>query len=68
MMSLSPHSLQLCLATITLVVGLLLIFIAFWVPPMGAIHPSVLTAFGEMLTFVGAIVGIDYRYRKRCAE
>ena len=59
----SPRMLQLCLATTTLVVGLLLITTAFWVPPVGVIHPSILTAFGEMLTFVGAIVGIDYRYR-----
>lgn len=45
--------------------GVVLIGMAFWVPPVGAIHPSVLTAFGEILTFAGTILGIDYKYRSR---
>lgn len=43
--------------------GCLLIVAAFVVPPTGEIHPSVLTAFGEILTFAGAVLGIDYNYR-----
>ena len=31
-------------------------------PPMGIIHPSVLAAFGEILTFAGALMGLDYKY------
>lgn len=45
--------------------GVVLIGMAFWVPPVGVIHPSVLTAFGEILTFAGTILGIDYKYRSR---
>ena len=36
---------------------------AFIVPPTGVIDPSVLTAFGEILTFAGSLIGIDYHYR-----
>lgn len=43
--------------------GLVLLFSGFWVNPTGVIHPSVLTAFGEALTFVGAIWGIDFHYK-----
>ena len=30
---------------------------------MGVIDPMVLTAFGEILTFSGALLGMDYHYR-----
>lgn len=43
--------------------GIALIITAFFVPPMGTIDPTVLTAYGETLTFAGALVGIDYHYR-----
>ena len=56
-------SLQMCLATLTVVFGCVLIGAAFLVPPSGVIDPTVLAAFGEILTFAGAIIGIDYRYR-----
>ena len=45
--------------------GAVLILTAFFVPPMGKIDASVLTAFGEMLTFSGTVLGIDYKYKQR---
>lgn len=45
--------------------GVQLIFSAFWVPPTGEIDVSVLTAFGEVLTFSGSLIGIDYHYRHK---
>lgn len=56
-------TLQLVLAVAMAIFGCLLIVAAFVVPPTGEIHPSVLTAFGEILTFAGAVLGIDYNYR-----
>ena len=35
----------------------------FCCPPLGEIHNSVLIAFGEILTFSGRLIGIDYKYR-----
>lgn len=48
--------------------GAVLITIAFFVPPMGVIDPSVLAAFGEILTFVGSLIGIDYHYKAKGRE
>ncbi len=44
--------------------GVALLIAGLSVPPHGEIHPSVLTAFGEILCFVGAIKGIDYKKKK----
>lgn len=38
-------------------------FAGFCVPPTGVIDNSVLVAFGEILTFVGSLFGIDYHYK-----
>ncbi len=56
-------NLQLAVATILVLAGLVLIFAGFYVPPLGEIHNSVLIAFGELLTFAGSLFGIDYRYK-----
>jgi hypothetical protein len=37
----------------------------FLCPPLGEIHPTILTAFGEVLTFSGALLGMDYKYRSK---
>ena len=56
---------QMCLATLTVVFGCVLIGAAFLVPPSGVIDPTVLAAFGEILTFAGTVLGIDYKYRSK---
>ena len=48
-------TIQLILAVSMAIFGCVMIVAAFLVPPTGEIHPSVLTAFGEILTFAGAI-------------
>lgn len=57
--------LQLCVATVTVVAGMALITTGFFVPPLGVIDASVLTAFGEILTFAGALFGMDYHYKQK---
>lgn len=54
---------QLRSAVFLVFVGAALLVAGFVVSPVGEIHSSVLVAFGEVLTFVGAVFGIDYRYR-----
>ena len=51
------------MALLLCVAGLTLLFFGFWVPPPGEIHSSVLIAFGEISTFAGALVGVDYSYK-----
>lgn len=43
--------------------GLALLTVSFLVPPLGTIDPSVLAAFGEILTFSGSVIGMDSHYR-----
>ena len=59
----TKHTLQLILAVAMVVFGCTMITVAFFCPPSGEIHHSVLAAFGEILTFAGAVIGIDYRYK-----
>ena len=45
--------------------GVIIIMISFFIPPIGVIDSSVLVAFGEVLTFSGSLLGIDYKYKLR---
>ena len=54
---------QLILAVSLCVFGGILLIAGFCCPPLGEIHHSVLIAFGEILTFSGSLIGIDYKYR-----
>ena len=44
-------------------IGIGLLWTSLFIPPLGIIDASVLAAVGEVLTFSGALVGIDYSYR-----
>lgn len=65
MMNLQKHkpTLQLMAAMLLILVGCGLLIAGFVVAPPGEIHNSVLIAFGEILTFAGALFGIDYHYK-----
>ena len=56
---------QLAIAVVATLFGLTLVGISLFLPPRGVIDRTVLTAYGETLTFVGALIGIDYHYRSR---
>ena len=56
-------TIQVILSVILILAGLVLLFLGFHTPPLGQIHDSVLVAFGEVCTFAGALLGIDYTYR-----
>lgn len=59
------HKYQIYIAIILVCFGVILIIIAFCIPPAGVIDPTVLTAYGETLTFSGSLIGIDYHYRSK---
>lgn len=63
MLQKSKLNFRLAVATILTVVGCGLLIAGFIVPPLGIIDSSVLVAFGETSTFVGAVLGIDYNYK-----
>ena len=54
---------QLVMAILLTLSGIVLIFSSFWIEPEGLIDNSVLVAFGEISTFAGALFGVDYTYR-----
>lgn len=67
----SPEAVQelrLMISAVMSVTGIALLMMGFWVAPAGEIHRSVLLAFGEVMTFVGALFGIDYVANKRCEQ
>lgn len=54
---------QLCIAVGMLIIGCIAFISGFWVHPIGVIDNSVLIGFGEILTFVGSLLGLDYNYK-----
>ena len=54
---------QLIIAILLTVSGIVLLFSGFGVDPDGLIDSSVLVAFGEISTFAGALFGVDYSYK-----
>ena len=56
-------TIQVMLATLLIIVGIVLLFLGFYTEPPGQIHDSVLIAYGEISTFAGALLGIDYTYK-----
>lgn len=71
-MTKKPHikarTLQLIFSVLVLLVGIALLFIGILNEPVGEIHNSVIIVWGEILTFVGAVTGVDYSYRYRMAK
>lgn len=56
-------TIQLWLGVVLVLCGIALLWTGMFLAPVGEIHPSVLTAAGEVLTFSGALIGIDYTYK-----
>lgn len=63
MLQKSKLNVRLAVAITLTIVGCGLLIAGFIVPPLGIIDSSILIAFGETSTFVGAILGIDYNYK-----
>lgn len=64
----NAKTIQLVSAVVILLAGIALLFIGVFAPPRGTIDNSILVAFGEGLTFVGSIFGIDYNYRYKMTK
>ena len=68
MKNISKANIQLILGFVLAIFGMALLILSFFVPPMGIIDASVLAAIGEVFTFSGALIGIDYHYKARHFE
>ena len=58
-------NLQLITAFVLAFGGLVMLFCGIYISPLGEIHESLLVAFGEIATFSGALMGIDYTYKNK---
>ena len=58
-------NLQLITAAILAIGGMILLFCGAYIDPQGEIHESLLVAFGEVMTFSGSLMGIDYHYKQK---
>lgn len=56
-------TIQTILAFILVVFGMLVVMLALYMPPVGEIHPSVITVFGMLLVAAGAFIGIDLNFQ-----
>ena len=59
------HNIQLITAAVLAIAGLILLFCGLYIDPKGEIHETVLVAYGEILTFAGSLMGIDYHYKNK---
>lgn len=64
----SKENLQFISSLVVLFAGLVLVFISLFIKPTGEIHPSVITAFGMFLSFVGAVWHLDLKYDFKTRE
>lgn len=58
-------NIQLITAAILAIGGMVLLYCGAYIDPQGEIHESLLVAFGEVMTFAGSLMGIDYHYKNR---
>lgn len=58
-------NIQLITAAILSLGGLVMLFCGVFIDPEGQIHESLLVGFGEVATFAGALMGVDYIYKNK---
>lgn len=59
----NKETVQLGISVFLIVAGVAMLVSGITIPPIGVIDNSILIAFGEILTFVGSLFGIDHHYR-----
>ncbi len=59
----TKNIIYLVIASVMLIAGLILLYLGFYAPPKGQIHESILIAYGETLSFAGAVLGIAFSTR-----
>lgn len=56
------------LAIVTMIAGLVLLFLGLLTPPEGEIHESVLMAYGLICTFVATLLGVSLHYSNQLSK
>ena len=58
-------NIQLITAFVLALGGLVMLFCGIYISPLGEIHESLLVGFGEVATFAGSLMGIDFHYKSK---
>ena len=58
-------NIQLLTAFVLALGGLIMLFCGIYISPLGEIHESLLVGFGEVATFAGSLMGIDFHYKSK---
>ena len=61
----NKDQIQLIIAAVLTLSGIGLLYLGALLAPQGEIHETILVAFGEVATFAGSIIGIDYHYKRK---
>lgn len=56
------------LAVVTMIAGVVLLFLGMYIPPEGQIHTSVLSAFGMICVFSASLLGISIHYSNELSK
>lgn len=51
-----------------IIFGMGLCLVAFWTPPVGEVHTSILGVLGQILIFVGAIFHLNIKFKDQQGE
>lgn len=54
---------QTLMAFVLVVFGMVMVMCSLYMPPIGEIHPSVITVFGMILVAAGAFIGVDLNFQ-----
>ena len=54
---------EIIISALAVLSGVALLFVGLYMEPPGEIDASLLVAYGETLTFAGAVIGVDYHYQ-----
>ena len=67
-MTKDQFDIQLLTAAILSLGGMIMLFCGVYIEPLGQIHESLLIGFGEVATFAGSLMGIDFHYRSKTKD
>lgn len=58
-------TIEYIVAIVMIIFGMILCMFAFFTPPVGEIHPTILGVLGQILIFVGAIFHLNIKLKNQ---
>lgn len=61
-------TIEYIVAILVIIFGCVLTLLGFFAPPVGEIHPTIITVLGELLIFAGAIFHLNLSFKRKDVE